>query len=284
MTMVGHVSSSYYSAVLGHSIALGLIKGGLSRIGELIFFPLADGRVLQAEITDGVFYDPDGKRQSLISALATQPYNPPEAPRYESALCHTEKQTGTGNQDGHTASQSNVAQVVLHERKGLMQHVLRGGGSTSEEENKAFYDGVEATLGIPLPRKPCLSIVSENMQIWWLSPNEWLILSSEDFSVEARLRHQLSGHFSVVDVSGGLCVIELSGLQAQTVLRKSTSYDVDIRSLPIGKCVGTVLAKTQVVLRRSGEREFELIVRRSFADYLWLWLQDASQEYGLTIE
>ncbi|OLQ72947.1 sarcosine oxidase subunit alpha [Photobacterium proteolyticum] len=290
MTMVGHVSSSYYSAVLGHSIALGLIKGGLSRVGESVFFPLADGRVLQAEITDGVFYDPDGKRQSVISAPATQPYYPPEAPRYESALHHTERYQVDRNhterdhaqrEHRETASQPNV---VLHERKGLALHILRGGGSTSEDENEAFYDDAETVLGLPLPRKPCSSIVGEKMQIWWLSPNEWLILSSEDFSVEARLRHQLSEHFSIVDVSGGQCVIELSGLQAQAVLRKSTFYDVDTRSLPVGKCVGTLLAKAQVVLRRSGESEFELIVRRSFADYLWLWLQDASEEFGLTIE
>ncbi|RWX55823.1 sarcosine oxidase subunit alpha family protein [Photobacterium chitinilyticum] len=290
MAMVGHVSSSYYSAVLGHSIALGLIKGGLSRMGESVFFPLADGRVLQAEITDGVFYDPDGKRQSVISSPATQSYNPPEAPRYESALHHVKRHHAEKyhaeryHAQRHHIEIASQPNVVLHERKGLMQHVLRGGDGASEDENKAFYDGVEATLGIPLPRKPCSSIVGEKMQIWWLSPNEWLILSPEDFSVEAKLRHQLSGHFSVVDVSGGQCVIELSGLQAQAVLRKSTSYDVDTRSLPVGKCVGTLLAKAQVVLRRSGENEFELIVRRSFADYFWLWLQDASEEFGLIIE
>jgi sarcosine oxidase subunit gamma len=32
-----------------------------------------------------------------------------------------------------------------------------------------------------------------------------------------------------------------------------------------------------------GPQEFELVVRRSFADYLWLWLQSASQEFGLAI-
>ncbi|OUC50154.1 hypothetical protein B7939_13495, partial [Eggerthia catenaformis] len=28
---------------------------------------------------------------------------------------------------------------------------------------------------------------------------------------------------------------------------------------------------------------WELVVRRSFADYFWLWLQDASAEYGLQV-
>lgn len=63
--MVGHVTSSYYSANLGYSIAMGVVKGGLNRMGETVFFPLADGRVLEAEITSPVFYDPKGERQHV---------------------------------------------------------------------------------------------------------------------------------------------------------------------------------------------------------------------------
>ncbi|MDI3326661.1 sarcosine oxidase subunit gamma family protein, partial [Pontibacterium granulatum] len=35
---------------------------------------------------------------------------------------------------------------------------------------------------------------------------------------------------------------------------------------------------------RKGDTEFELVVRRSFADYIWLWIQDASREFGLVID
>lgn len=48
--MIGHVSSSYYSASLGHGIALALIKGGHSKMGEKVYAPLADGRTLVASI------------------------------------------------------------------------------------------------------------------------------------------------------------------------------------------------------------------------------------------
>ena len=50
------------------------------------------------------------------------------------------------------------------------------------------------------------------------------------------------------------------------------------------KAVGTVFAKSQLVIRRTAEDTWELVIRRSFADYWWLWLQDASAEYGLSIE
>lgn len=61
MDMIGHVTSSYYSAALGHSIALALVKGGRERMGETVFAPL-DGKTISMEIVDPVFYDPDGSR------------------------------------------------------------------------------------------------------------------------------------------------------------------------------------------------------------------------------
>ena len=63
--MIGHVSSSYFSPTFGHSIALALVKGGRSKMGEKVYAPLADGRILVAEICDPVFYDPKGDRQNV---------------------------------------------------------------------------------------------------------------------------------------------------------------------------------------------------------------------------
>ena len=65
MDMQGHVTSSYYSAHLGHSFALAVVKGGLQRMGEVIYCPLADGRNMAAEIVSSVFYDPKGDRQNV---------------------------------------------------------------------------------------------------------------------------------------------------------------------------------------------------------------------------
>ena len=61
----GHVTSSYYSARLSRPIALGMVKGGASRMGETVYCPLADGKVLKATIVDSVFYDPKGERQDV---------------------------------------------------------------------------------------------------------------------------------------------------------------------------------------------------------------------------
>jgi sarcosine oxidase subunit alpha len=65
MTMVGHVTSSYFSACLGYSFALAVVKGGLERKGQSVFLPLADGTTVEAEICSSVFYDPKGARQNV---------------------------------------------------------------------------------------------------------------------------------------------------------------------------------------------------------------------------
>jgi sarcosine oxidase subunit alpha len=65
MPMVGHVTSSYWSENLGRSIAQGYVKGGLSRMGESVFYPLADGAMIEAEICSPVFIDPEGDRQNV---------------------------------------------------------------------------------------------------------------------------------------------------------------------------------------------------------------------------
>ncbi|KAF1060899.1 MAG: Sarcosine oxidase subunit alpha [Pseudomonas citronellolis] len=65
MSMVGHVTSSYMSSSLGHGFALAVVKGGLKRLGEKVYAPLVDGRVIEAEICSSVFYDPKGERQNV---------------------------------------------------------------------------------------------------------------------------------------------------------------------------------------------------------------------------
>ncbi len=65
MPMIGHVTSSYYSAQLRRSIALALVKAGRSRMGKEVYVPLLNGRVVPAVVASPVFYDPEGARQNV---------------------------------------------------------------------------------------------------------------------------------------------------------------------------------------------------------------------------
>ncbi len=62
--MCGHVMSSYYSACLGHPIALGLVAGGRSKKGETLYAMQSDGSSTAVKIVSPVFYDPKSERQN----------------------------------------------------------------------------------------------------------------------------------------------------------------------------------------------------------------------------
>jgi len=60
--MLGHVTSSYHSAELGHPFALALVKGGHARLGDVLNVPI-DDVLVPVEVTGTVFVDPEGARR-----------------------------------------------------------------------------------------------------------------------------------------------------------------------------------------------------------------------------
>ena len=61
MEMIGHVTSSYYSATLGRSIAMAMIRGGRNRMGQTLYAPMPDNNI-EVTVTEPVFFDPEGER------------------------------------------------------------------------------------------------------------------------------------------------------------------------------------------------------------------------------
>ncbi|MFD1746905.1 sarcosine oxidase subunit alpha [Rhizobium helianthi] len=61
MTMLGHVTSSYWSENLGRSIAIALVAGGRERMGQTVYIPMKD-KTIAATVTDMVFFDKEGGR------------------------------------------------------------------------------------------------------------------------------------------------------------------------------------------------------------------------------
>ena len=64
MTMIGHVTSSYWSETLGRSIALALVAGGQGRMGETLHIPMP-GTTHTAKVSGMVFYDPKGAQLNV---------------------------------------------------------------------------------------------------------------------------------------------------------------------------------------------------------------------------
>ncbi len=172
--------------------------------------------------------------------------------------------------------------VVLSERPFLGHLNLRGNPA-----DESFLEAVKKVLGLALPQEPNTVEQGEELTVFWLGPNEWLIVTPPDHqeTLLRSLREALSEIFTAVtDVSGGQTVITLSGPHARDVLAKGCTLDLHPRVFAPGRCAQTLISKSGALLRQRDDASFEIIVRRSFADYLWHWLEDAAGEYGLKIE
>jgi len=61
MALLGHVTSSYFSPILGRSIALAMVKGGRGRIGTRLYVPMPTGTV-PVTLCSPIFHDEKGAR------------------------------------------------------------------------------------------------------------------------------------------------------------------------------------------------------------------------------
>jgi len=140
---------------------------------------------------------------------------------------------------------------------------------------------VEQVLGSPLPT-PCTFTRSEQADVLWQGPDEYLILAPTDArgDLPRRLQEAIGDEFaSVIDVSAQRTTLRLSGSLTQDILARGCAIDLDPRTSPAGTCVQTLLAQTGVILLVHAPAVITLLVRPSFAPYLAAWLTDACTEY-----
>ncbi|WP_230427482.1 sarcosine oxidase subunit gamma [Collimonas humicola] len=151
-----------------------------------------------------------------------------------------------------------------------------------EAGSASFLRAVKDRTGVALPVQPNTIAESEQFVIYWLAPNEWLIQSRQPRlpALCADLAGALAGEFaSVVDVSSGSTSLVLSGTKARAVLQKGCPLDFHAGVFKPGQCAQSHYFKAGVLLRPLDDGAYELIIRRSFADYFGRILLDACQEY-----
>lgn len=155
---------------------------------------------------------------------------------------------------------------------------LRGEGADA-----AFVAAVSKALGFALPVTPCTLTQSGGTTALWLSPDEWMISCPRDRHARlmAALGETLKGlRHQVVDNSGGYTQVALMGRNAADVLRHTSVYN--LAALGDGKVVGTTFGKASIYLYRD-DGGFRMLLRRSFADYIWRFLVRASEPYGFAV-
>lgn len=184
--------------------------------------------------------------------------------------------------------ESPLVQMKFAEPKGVEPRIeevpflgfinLRG-----KSTNMAFVAAVLKVLGCEPPIEANTMRESGDYRIYWLGPDEWLVITptGQAGKVQSQLQAALDGVFSsVVDNSSGLTLVKITGDNAAKLLARDCPLDLHPREFKPGQCAQTRLAKAGMTIAplRDGSG-FEIIIRRSFADYIGLWVQDALVEF-----
>ena len=178
------------------------------------------------------------------------------------------------------------AGVRLSERPHRAKINLRGDGD-------AFRQAVAEAIGTALPTAANTANNGDDIAVLWLGPDEWLVTAppGTEGDLVARLTGAVdSHHAAVVDVTDNFTTIRIAGPAARTALAKGCPLDLHPRAFGPGRVAQSVVAQVDVILHQVAGDDgvagpaFDLIVRRSFAEYLWQILADAGREYGVAVE
>jgi sarcosine oxidase subunit gamma len=187
---------------------------------------------------------------------------------------------------GRGANAPGDAGVTLAEKTLPVAVNLRG-----KAGDPAFAEAVRGALGLEPPTAPNTVAASDATALLWLGPDEWLAVRHDaapgaEAQLAAKLRAALNGqHAAVTEVGESLCCIAVAGPRARDLIAKGCPLDLHPRVFGgVSHCAQSHLAKAAVTLHQVNDTPaYDLYVRRSFADYLWRWLEDAAREYGVAV-
>jgi sarcosine oxidase subunit gamma len=133
----------------------------------------------------------------------------------------------------------------------------------------------------------------------WLGPDEWWLVEpglepEAGPKLAENLRAALTEHVAAItEVGESRTCIRVSGPRARALLQKGCPLDLHPSVFRAGACAQSILAKSGVTLHLFADESatqagaegpmFDIYVLRSFAEYLWDWLEDAGGEYGVNI-
>ncbi len=173
------------------------------------------------------------------------------------------------------------AGIAMAEMPRRIQLALRGDG-----EDMAFIDAVRDVVDVSPPLVANTVNREGETAILWLGPDEWLVTApAEAGDLADRLRAALAEmHHAVADVTESRVILRLSGLAARDLLAQCCSLDFHASVFQSGMCAGGHLALAHVTIHQvADDPAYEIYVHRGFADYLWRWLETASEPHGFAV-
>ena len=117
--------------------------------------------------------------------------------------------------------------------------------------------------------------------VCWAGQNCWLVIDQGAAGEGvARAVEGLAG-LAAVSQAGGALAIRLEGARVEALMAKGCVLDLD--RFKAGHCATTLMAHTRILLLRTGDRQFDLIIPSSHAASFWEWLALSAAEFGYRV-
>ena len=168
--------------------------------------------------------------------------------------------------------------LEMKEIKPLMKLIIRG-------KTKNFITAIGKNLNMILPTEANTSTSSEALTALWLSPDEWMLVSnkivSEDtntYEVEDKLISNISkvNLGAVTDVSDQFVMINIKGSKVFDLFATGSPFNFNEFKDKKGSVVQTILSHIDVIIHLKEKNEVNLLVRRSFSEHLYSWINDSA--------
>lgn len=123
---------------------------------------------------------------------------------------------------------------------------------------KAVAKGLKA-LGLAMP-EPNTFVEKKGARIVWTGREQAFLIGVECPALEGA---------AVTDQSDGWAVLSVAGAGVVDVLARWVPIDLRLAAFPVGRAVRTQLNHMNVVILRTGDHAFEIMVFRSMARTAW---------------
>jgi sarcosine oxidase, subunit gamma len=151
-------------------------------------------------------------------------------------------------------------------------------GSTAD---KKFMAAAKSALGVELPKAPRTSTTFGDVQVLWLSTDQWLVLTgrARATSLLVDLRKALGTiHSLAVEVSDMRAIIRLEGEGVRETLMKGSTLDLISENYAPGTVRRMRFAEIAALLHVVEQNMIDVYVFRSYADYAWEFLLRAARK------
>jgi sarcosine oxidase gamma subunit len=120
--------------------------------------------------------------------------------------------------------------------------------------------------GLRFPAPNCIESGPAGARMVWTGRNQAFLIGAEVPIIEGA---------ALTDQTSGWSCLELSGAGASDVLMRLVPLDLRLTQFPVGRAVRSGLNHMNMVLIRTAEQSFEIMVFRSMAQTAWHEINEA---------